>query len=165
MEEKMWTAEKRGMSDVEKKTEEIISRGERRKRWFCICRGLNVVTGHLQIMKKSYFRSSLCTKYITTLSHWVFAKRSTGIPLKKNCPRIKCIRKTPRAKMRISEFLSRDDNSRVKAGIKATITRKGEKRQIRLLNYDLKTFHAKFLSEASLKVSYSLFANWNHFTY
>ena len=61
--------------------------------------------------------------------------------------------------MRISEFLSRYDNSRVKAGIKATITRKGEKRQIRLLNYDLKTFHAKILSEASLKVSYSLFAN------
>ena len=33
---------------------------------------------------------------------------------------------------------------RVKAGIKATITRNGEKRQIRLLNYDLKTLHAKF---------------------
>ena len=39
----------------------------------------------------------------------------------------------PKSQDEISEFLSRDDNSRVKARIKATITRKGEKRQSRLL--------------------------------
>ena len=53
MEEKMWTAEKRGMTDVEKKTEEIIKRGETKKAlnlYESILQRFNVVTGHLQIM-------------------------------------------------------------------------------------------------------------------
>lgn len=75
----------------------------------------------------------------------LFAKGYIEIPLKSNHPRIKCTKKTPRAKKSKAEFLSRDDNSRLKAGVKATLSRKGEKRQIRLFNYDLQTLYAKYL--------------------
>lgn len=77
--------------------------------------------------------------------------------MKSNHPRIKSIKTTPRAKKSISEFPSRDDNSKVKSGDKATINGKDGKRQIRLLNFDLKTLHAKYVSEIFCKVSYSLF--------
>lgn len=54
----------------------------------------------------------------------LFAKRSLKIPLNSKHPRNKSIKKTPSAKKSISEFPSRDDNSTVKTGDKATINRK-----------------------------------------
>ena len=57
----------------------------------------------------------------------------------------------------VKEYLERDDNSRVKAGKKATITRRKEKKQLRLLNDSLKNIHAKFLVEEKIKISYSKF--------
>ncbi|XP_033736384.1 uncharacterized protein LOC117324573 [Pecten maximus] len=62
-----------------------------------------------------------------------------------------------RLKAAVSAFLERDDNTRLKAGKKSTITRQGEKRQIRLLTDDLKHLYAKFLNEYTGKMSYSLF--------
>lgn len=53
----------------------------------------------------------------------------------------------------ISEFPSRDENSRVRAGDNASINRKDGKRQILLLNYDLKTLHAKYVSEIFCEVN------------
>ena len=114
------------------------------------CRGFNIVTGHIQIMKKNYFWSSLCTQ-LRRYRFGVFAKRSTGIPLKNNYSRTKCIRKTLRAMMRISEILSRDDNSRVKSGIKASITRKGEKPKIRLLKLQFKDTSRRISLRSFLK--------------
>jgi len=44
-------------------------------------------------------------------------------------------------KEKVELFLQRDDNSRFKADKQATLARKGIKKQVRLLNDDLKTLH------------------------
>ncbi|MES9882527.1 MAG: hypothetical protein ABW185_16790 [Sedimenticola sp.] len=66
-------------------------------------------------------------------------------------------------KLMVHDYFERDDNSRVKAGKKSTITRQGEKRQIRLLNDSVKNIHCKFLSEIRSKISYSLFCKLKPF--
>ena len=71
--------------------------------------------------------------------------------------------KPTRMKKHFIEFLERDDNSRVKAGKKATITRSKEKKQLRLLNDSLKNLHAKFLIEEKMKMSYSMFCSLKPF--
>jgi len=48
---------------------------------------------------------------------------------------------TPCMKEKVELFLQRDDNSRFKADKQATLARKGIKKQVRLLNDDLKTLH------------------------
>ncbi|XP_064618059.1 LOW QUALITY PROTEIN: uncharacterized protein LOC135482139 [Liolophura sinensis] len=68
-----------------------------------------------------------------------------------------------RLKGKVVTFLSRDDNSRMKAGKKSTITRLGVKRQIRLLSDDPLALHSKFLMEESCKISYSLFCSLRPF--
>ncbi|WAQ97389.1 hypothetical protein MAR_030079 [Mya arenaria] len=61
-------------------------------------------------------------------------------------------------KMSVEVFLSRDDNSRIKAGKRSTKTHKMVKKQIRLLTDTMKNLHLKYLSEnAEKKMSYSLF--------
>ncbi|WAR13402.1 hypothetical protein MAR_027582 [Mya arenaria] len=55
--------------------------------------------------------------------------------------------KATRVRKAVHSFFERDDNSRIKADKKATITRKGEKKQIRLLNDDIKNLHSKYNSE------------------
>ncbi|WAR22315.1 hypothetical protein MAR_016289 [Mya arenaria] len=65
-------------------------------------------------------------------------------------------------KKEVTEFFERDDNSRMKADKKATITQKGCKKQIRLLNDDIKHLHAKYISEKK-KISYSLFCKLKPF--
>ena len=65
-------------------------------------------------------------------------------------------------KEKLCKFYTRDDNSRLKADKNATITRKGEKRQIRLLKDDLKTLHKKYQLEGN-KISYSLFCKLRPF--
>ena len=57
---------------------------------------------------------------------------------------------------KVQEFFERDDVSMIKPDKKATITRKGVKKQIRLLTDDLKALHDKFISESS-NISFSLF--------
>ena len=59
-------------------------------------------------------------------------------------------------RVKLREFMVRDDNSRLKADKQATITRKGIKKQIRLMSDDLKTLHKKYQLEGN-KMSYSLF--------
>ncbi|WAQ94250.1 hypothetical protein MAR_006721 [Mya arenaria] len=54
--------------------------------------------------------------------------------------------KATRVRKAVYSFFERDDNSRIKADKKATITRKGEKKQIRLLNDDIKNLHSKYNS-------------------
>ena len=71
--------------------------------------------------------------------------------------------KQTRMKKHVVEFLERDDNSKVKAGKKATITRMKEKKQLRLLNDSLKNLHAKFLMEEKMKMSYSMFCSLKPF--
>jgi hypothetical protein len=72
--------------------------------------------------------------------------------------------KATRVKLNVQNFLERDDNSRVKADKKATITRKGQKKQIRLLNDDMKHLHEKFNSEIGKRnISYSLFCKLRPF--
>ena len=67
------------------------------------------------------------------------------------------------SRKRVAEFLERDDNSRVKAGKKATITRNKEKKQLRLLNDSLRNLHDKFLIEQKHKISYSKFCAYKPF--
>jgi len=67
-----------------------------------------------------------------------------------------------RLKLKVQEFFQRDDVTRMKSDKQATITRKGEKRQVRLLTDDIKNCHAKFLSENN-KISYSLFCKLRPF--
>ena len=58
----------------------------------------------------------------------------------------------------IQDFLMRDDNTTMKAGKKDTRTRRGVKKQIRLLNDTLVNLHLKFLSEyPQQKVSLATF--------
>ncbi|XP_045199124.2 uncharacterized protein LOC123553489 [Mercenaria mercenaria] len=65
---------------------------------------------------------------------------------------------------RVSNFLTRDDNSRIKAGKKATCTKKKEKRQIRLLTDTLKNLYLKFVSEnVDRPMSYSMFCRLRPF--
>ncbi|WAQ99824.1 LOW QUALITY PROTEIN: hypothetical protein MAR_024197 [Mya arenaria] len=66
-------------------------------------------------------------------------------------------------KKEVTEFFERDDNSRMKADKKATITQKGCKKQICLLNDDIKHLHAKYISEKKKKISYSLFCKLKPF--
>lgn len=60
-------------------------------------------------------------------------------------------------KQRIHDFLLEDENSRLTAGKKETITRRKEKRQIRLLNDSLLNLHKKFLTKTGLNISYETF--------
>ena len=60
-------------------------------------------------------------------------------------------------------YFERDDNSRIKADKKATITKFGCKKQIRLLNDDIKNIHEKYRSETGKKISYSLFCRFKPF--
>ena len=67
-----------------------------------------------------------------------------------------------RMKVKVHQYFERDDVSRVKPDKQATITRKGEKRQVRLLLDDLTNLHAKYLSEGN-KISYSMFCRLRPF--
>ena len=58
--------------------------------------------------------------------------------------------------MDIRSFYERDDVSRVCPGVKDTVTRRGLKKQKRLLNDTIKNLHEKFTQEGN-SVSYSLF--------
>jgi hypothetical protein len=63
----------------------------------------------------------------------------------------------------VVDFIQRDDNSRIMGGKKFTVTRHGNKKQIRLLNDSMKNLHEKFLSEHTSKISYSLFCKLKPF--
>lgn len=80
---------------------------------------------------------------------------------KSRIPRPSSVRKL-NMKESVRSFLERDDNSRLKADKQATITRKGVKKQVRLLSDDLKTLHKKFQLEGN-KMSYSLFCDLRPF--
>ncbi|CAB3257455.1 unnamed protein product [Arctia plantaginis] len=66
-------------------------------------------------------------------------------------------------KRKICEFLNDDENSRITAGKKETITRKKVKKQIRLLNDTLINLHKKFKSTAGVNVSYETFRRYRPF--
>ncbi len=58
----------------------------------------------------------------------------------------------------VKAFYERDDNSRITTSKKDTITRKGEKKQRRLLMYTLSDLHKKFAVEnPDMKISYATF--------
>ncbi|KAL4708242.1 hypothetical protein ACJJTC_013811 [Scirpophaga incertulas] len=60
-------------------------------------------------------------------------------------------------KEKIHSFLLDDENSRLTAGKKETITRRKVKKQIRLLNDTLLNLHKIFINKSGLKVSYETF--------
>jgi hypothetical protein len=60
-------------------------------------------------------------------------------------------------------FFERDDNSRLTAGKKQTITRRKVKKQKRLLNDTLFNLHQKLLAEGCIKLSYSTFCRLRPF--
>ncbi|KAL0859620.1 hypothetical protein ABMA27_010747 [Loxostege sticticalis] len=60
-------------------------------------------------------------------------------------------------KDKIHNFLLDDENSRLTAGKKDTITRRKVKKQIRLLNDTLLNLHKKFINNSGLNISYETF--------
>lgn len=66
------------------------------------------------------------------------------------------------AKREVSQFLAKDESSRLTAGKKETITRKKIKKQKRLLNDTLKNLFKKFIMEYPMykNMSYSLFSSF-----
>ena len=63
-----------------------------------------------------------------------------------------------RCRQTVAKFLERDDNSRITTGRNDTVSRKGEKKQRRLLTETLQNLHAKFVKENPLNVlSYATF--------
>lgn len=60
-------------------------------------------------------------------------------------------------KQKIHDFLLDDENSRLTAGKKDTITRRGVKKQIRLLNDTLFNLHKMFISKTDLFIAYETF--------
>ena len=64
----------------------------------------------------------------------------------------------------VVEFYLRDENSRITSGKKETITRKGVKKQRRLLNESMKVLHGKYQAEnMSDSISYSVFCKLKPF--
>lgn len=60
-------------------------------------------------------------------------------------------------KQKIHDFLLDDENSRLTAGKKDTITRRGVKKQIRLLNNTLLNLHKIFINKTDLTITYETF--------
>ena len=71
--------------------------------------------------------------------------------------------KSLRVKEKVAEFFERDDVSRMKPDKQSTITRKGIKKQLRLLTDDLRHLHMKYNSENMHKMTYSLFCRLRPF--
>ncbi|CAH0556614.1 unnamed protein product [Brassicogethes aeneus] len=68
------------------------------------------------------------------------------------------------ARRAVVEFLEEDENSRITAGKKETITRKTMKKQIRYLNDSMRRLHEKFIKNTQLKkISYSTFCSLRPF--
>ncbi|XP_052255952.1 uncharacterized protein LOC127861484 isoform X1 [Dreissena polymorpha] len=113
------------------------------------------------MLKKLIYREAVLRKY----GIGDFAKKATGI----SESRIRVHANTPRRQRstvfqkNITDFFERDDNSRIKAGKKSTITRRKVKKQIRLMNDSLTNLHKKFLYENSSNISFSLFARLKPF--
>ncbi|MES9881945.1 MAG: hypothetical protein ABW185_13790 [Sedimenticola sp.] len=116
--------------------------------------------------QRRYISSLICSYGLTTKYRLGrYARKTVGFSRRmmkkttKRSPQLRCIR----MKQKICAFLERDDNSRIKADKKATITRRGEKMQKRLLTDDMKHLHAKLLAEGQVTVSYSLFCRLKPF--
>lgn len=70
---------------------------------------------------------------------------------------------TDAMRQQVISFLQEDENSRMSPGKKDCVTRKGTKKQKRLLNYSMLELHQKFVSETSQKISYSSFCRLRPF--
>lgn len=84
-------------------------------------------------------------------------KENKNILSKKGFIRVERIKKT------IHNFLSDDQYSRLTSGKKETITRKKQKKQIRLLNDTLTNLHVKFQKETGSHISYKTFCRYRPF--
>lgn len=84
-------------------------------------------------------------------------KENNNRPIKKHFTKVARIKKSVKA------FLSDDQNSRLTSGKKETITRKKEKKQIRLLNDTLINLHIKFQKETGSHISYKTFCRYRPF--
>jgi hypothetical protein len=76
---------------------------------------------------------------------------------------IKSVARIATHKKEVMDYFERDDNSKIKADKKTTITKFGCKKQIRLLNDDIINIHEKYQSETGKKISYSLFCRFKPF--
>ena len=65
----------------------------------------------------------------------------------------------------VTAFLTRDDNSQLTTNKNDTVSRRGAKRQRRLLSQSLKALYKKYLSEnpKNMHLSYGLFCRWRTF--
>ena len=144
------------ISEEENNVELINRRGEAKKALLVYQSMVNRIKIRYKAAKSDAERRKIATivcanKILKRHRLCSYAKKTIGFNARDRRKKTKAMRQ--RSKQLVNEFLTRDDNSRMKA----TITRKGEKRQIRLLCYDMKTLHSKFLSETHIKISYCLF--------
>lgn len=113
-----------------------------------------------RILKNLVFREAILRKY----KIGSYTKKQTGI----SEPRMRLKEHKFRhqqcaLRKKIEDFYQRDDNSRVKAGKKSTITRNKIKMQVRLLNDNVINLHKKYQFENTAKISYSLFCRMKPF--
>lgn len=123
--------------------------------------------------ERKYISSLVCcNSLIRKYRLGQYARKSLGIThyqlksssdLHKDIWTRKTTMKSLRIKEVVREFLERDDNSRIKADKRATVTKDKEKKQVRLLCDDLKHLYAKYMSEGKRKISYSLFCKLRPF--
>jgi len=113
----------------------------------------SVVTGH--IIRKYRFLALLQSR--TGLSRKIAMKVKYGIMKKKNARAL-----TEDDSRKIQDFYEREDNSRLCAGVKLTVTCRGVKKQKRLLSESVKNLHTKYLAEGG-RISYSKFCKLRPF--
>lgn len=115
-----------------------------------------------RLIRDLIFRENMLKKYKLCS----YASRLTGINMHSRDKKAKRCTKT-KARIALQEvvidFFDRDDNSRIKAGKKSTITKNQVKKQIRLLNEPLNVLHKKFVYELKSKLSYSTFCKLKPF--
>lgn len=70
---------------------------------------------------------------------------------------------TQRLNKELKDFFERDDNSRLTAGVKDTVTRQKVKKQKRILLCSQKELHQKYLDDKKSKISYSSFCKQKPF--
>ena len=103
---------------------------------------------------KKYKLFSMCSKFMG-----LSRKRLSKLATSSVCVHRKTYQsKSLRASPVVLTFYERDDNSRIMTSRNNKITRKGQKKQRRLLLDDLKKLHQKYCNEHPLgKVSYTVF--------
>ena len=95
---------------------------------------------------------------------WTYSKKVTGIVESRSREKkSKYQSKQSLLKANNVDIYEREDNSRIKAGKKYSITRRKIKKQIKLLNDTIKNIHRKYVNENKQVSAIVCSPKWSHF--